>query len=623
MRKKILFTFLLIFLIGGALNCNKDVIAQNNNTYELNVAQNINLGKAESLLKEGNIDKALEVYNSILEQDPQSIPARLGVASIYSQLYKIKAAQREFTKVLAQDPNNSQAHNGIGMTYYRMTTSSNMAIREKTGLLYNRAADEFKQAIDLDSTNDQALANLGIIYQHQGRYEEAEAKYKESLMHNPNNPNANYRLGTILYDKGDIDTAISYYQRALQEDSKNSSAHYHLGEALVAKGKYSEAIDSLQTSLYLNPNSAPVQEKLGEAYKHQGNETAAIEAFKKAIAIKPEDTLPYLLLSSVYEDRGDEELAIVELKSALENNPDFTEAKLKVAQMSLKLGKEDQAIEYFKKTLIDDPGSPVAEKGLSKAYFRKVQSDVAAGIIASPSRLLEAEKYVDKAIASEPNDLELYYAKFKLEKMSNKPDPSKQELENLAQITPTNLPQVLTKGYALFKLKDFDQANKNFKGALNQITDKKEQLLVAEMLIEYNNYDMAEEVFKGVLNDDSENVQAKRGLEHISKKRDQAVENYRLGWDLFKKGQRGSALDQFKKAQGIDPTFEKPYYWAAETLKKQDQPVQAYDNYKTFLMLTDNISINMDDKDLIKRRKHAEKMVKKIQNKENIMDDDE
>lgn len=593
------------------------VIAQQPAMYEINVRKDINVSRAENLYKEGNVDKALEVYNEILDTNPNSIPARVGLASVYSDLYKIKAAQREFQKVLSIDPNNSDALNGLGQTYYRATTSSNMDIRDNIGSFYRRASTYFQKAIQANPNNDKALANLGNIYQHQGRLEEADQMYRKSLEANPMNSDANFRMGTIFYEKGDVDTAIGYYQKSLEVNSKNSSAHFHLGEALLAKGRYSDAIEALQTSLYLHPQSAPVHEKLGEAYKHQGNETAAIEEFKKAIAIKPEDTLPYLLLSSVYEDRGDDELAIAELKSALKNNPDFSEAKLKIADMSTKLNKVDQAIEYYKKTLIDDPGNPLAEGGLSKAYFKKVQTDVASGIIASPARLLEAEKYVQKAIRNNPEDLELYYAKFKLEKMANKPEPTKQQLQLMAQKIPTNVPEAMDKGYALFMLLDIPQANKIFKGVVNQVTEPEKKMLVAQTLVEYKNYNIAQEIFQNALMEDNENVEAQRGLELIKQKREQASENYRLGWDLYKKGQRKSAVDQFKKAQNIDPAFAKPYYWAAETLKKDKQFASARDNYEAFLMIANNVQPQPEDKEFQKWIKHAEKMVHKLRNKEN------
>lgn len=616
MRKKAIITILFLLLAGG-IYTNAGVFAQttDNDVYQLQATQNINISKAEDMLKAGNVDGALGVYTSILDKDPKSIPARIGVAKVYSQLYKLKAAQREFNKVLAQDPNNSEAHNGLGLSYYRQTTSSNMDIRESMGDLYNKAAEEFKKAIASNPRNADALANLGVIYQHQGRLDEAEAKYNEALTVDPNNPTANYSLGTILYQKGDVDNAIAGYNKAIAVDSKNSTAYYHLGEALISKGDYSKAIDALQTSLYLYPTSAPVHEKLGEAYKHQGNETAAIEEFKKSIAIKPEDTLPYLLLSSVYEDRGDDELAIAELKSALKNNPNFAEANVKIANMSLKAGKVDQAIEYYQKTLIDDPGNPDAEKGISKAYFRKVQADVASGIVAAPNKLLEAEKTVNKAIANNPDDLELHYAKFKLEKMTDKPKPTEAELTQMAGSTPTNVPQLLDKGYALFELKDFNQANNTFRSVINQLKNPEDRLMVAQTLIAYKNYDVAKEIFDIVQTESPNNVEAQRGLEKINKSKSKATEDFTLGFDLFKKGQRKSALDQFKKAQDIDPTLGKSYYWAAETLKKDDKFQSALQNYKIFLALTENMPDKATNKELMDQIKHATKMVDKLKDK--------
>ena len=125
MKNKLLLLFSLLIII------NTPVYSQN--SYEITISRNVNISKAETYLKEGNYDKALEVYNSILSTEPNSIPARIGLAKAYSELFKLKAAQREFSKVLSQDPNNSDAHNGLGLTYYYQTTSSNMDIRENTG----------------------------------------------------------------------------------------------------------------------------------------------------------------------------------------------------------------------------------------------------------------------------------------------------------------------------------------------------------------------------------------------------------------------------------------------------------------------------------------------------------
>lgn len=68
--------------------------------------------------------------------------------------------------------------------------------KEKQAMLYARAEESYKKAIELDSRNDGAIFGLAEIYRKQGRKAEAKEKYERALDLNPGN--SSYFEGLLL-----------------------------------------------------------------------------------------------------------------------------------------------------------------------------------------------------------------------------------------------------------------------------------------------------------------------------------------------------------------------------------------------------------------------------------------
>ncbi len=315
-------------------------------TYSAKVIRNYS--KADNLIELGRYTEAEAYLAKLLAKNPNDLQAKAYLAEIHSAQYKLDGAEKEFKKILEKNPNNAMAHNGLGMVYYRRTTSSDMNFRGNTEIYYNKALQEFTLAVKNDP----------IIIRHTTMQEKffltqedlmTPAKYfKKALEIRPDYSKSVENYGRVLFAKNQIDAAIDKYREAIRLNSKNSSAYCNLGEALIRKGDFSTAIKQLQTSLYLFPNSAPVHDLLGRAYELQGNEAAAISEYKKSFLIKPEYLPPYLRLADVYRNRGDDEIAISELRNALSVNPNFYEAKAKIADASLNIGKQNRLLNTIK-----------------------------------------------------------------------------------------------------------------------------------------------------------------------------------------------------------------------------------------------------------------------------------
>lgn len=618
--KKLIFALAIMLMLNVTANNVPQLNSQGNEAvakrYQLSVYRFNSRG--EQLIESGNLNAAESYYKNLSGAD-----GKVGLGNVYSAKYQLGAAEKQFRSVLRSNPKHPGAHNGLGMVYYRMTTASNQDIRTKIPEYYEKAISEFKSALAYAPNYPDAHNNLGKIYQEQGRLEDAQREFQTAVNLDPNNGSAIVNLGTVYFTKGEIDTAIDQYKDALRLNSKDSTAHYRLGEAYVAQGKYGDAIKSLQTSLYQYPNSAPVHDKLGEAYQLQGNEAAAINEYRKSINIKPEYTVAYLKLSDVFEQRGDDEFAISELRSAVNVNPDFTEGKLKIAEISTNIDKEEQAIKLYQEILNSDPNNVEALKGISKAYFFKAQKDSMGGFVASPGDFVNAEQALRKAVAAQPNDLELHLALLRISELAGKSDAAEQELNAIVSKPASTPADGVVRGEALFALRRYKEGNDEFLKSLNYSTDIKDVLLLGDIYTVNGNLDLAKAAYSKALSIDANNVKASKALDRVKKLDEESKVEYRSAMGFFGEGQKIAAIDGLRKALAINSIDPMSRFQLAEAYNKESFFQNALDEYKAYLQLANN----SDPKTIKKVEKNVTKLTDKIskmkQKNEPIKDYDE
>lgn len=99
--------------------------------------------------------------------------------------------------------------------------------------------------------------SLAIALQHHqaGRLPEAEEIYRQVLQQQLNQVDALQLLGVIVHHSGKLEEAIAYYRQALAQNPALSQVHSNLGIALKQQGLLEEAVQHYQQALVLNPNS--------------------------------------------------------------------------------------------------------------------------------------------------------------------------------------------------------------------------------------------------------------------------------------------------------------------------------------------------------------------------------
>jgi tetratricopeptide (TPR) repeat protein len=159
------------------------------------------LHEAYAAYRVGDNQRALALYNQVLEVDAENRNALLARAAIHMQEGNIDAAIRDYQALLLANPKDSLAMSSLlaVSTYSPQETESQLKlmIRDEPDSPYLNFA----------------LANA---YGAQKRWQEAQRHYFLALQNNPDDPNYAYNLAVSLEHIAQPQSAITYYQRALE-----------------------------------------------------------------------------------------------------------------------------------------------------------------------------------------------------------------------------------------------------------------------------------------------------------------------------------------------------------------------------------------------------------------------
>jgi tetratricopeptide (TPR) repeat protein len=181
-----------------------------------------------------------------------------------------------------------------------------------------RAAEAYRQAIEVEPRYAEAHANLGAVLARLGQYDQAVLCYERALLINPQLNAARLNLGLAHYRAGALAAAVETFKAAYAADPSLLQARQLLGLVLVETGKDAEAIPHLEASAHAEPGEPAVLFALGRAYARRGD--ARADAVAEQLA-RTRDGLPLwhqlhgLVLQQ--EDRHQQALAAFESAAAL------------------------------------------------------------------------------------------------------------------------------------------------------------------------------------------------------------------------------------------------------------------------------------------------------------------
>ncbi|HEX7315623.1 MAG TPA: winged helix-turn-helix domain-containing protein [Pyrinomonadaceae bacterium] len=141
-------------------------------------------------------------------------------------------------KALASDPDAAVAYLARGRLLW---TPANHFPHEKAIL-------EYRRALAIDPSLDEARNQLALVYGHIGAFDEAIREAREAVETNPNNNLAQLRIGQILNFQGRYEEALSVL-RAIPQEANPALVGHQVAWALFNLGKGEEAAAMLEQLL--------------------------------------------------------------------------------------------------------------------------------------------------------------------------------------------------------------------------------------------------------------------------------------------------------------------------------------------------------------------------------------
>ncbi len=205
-------------------------------------------------LRELNQFEQAQHHLALYEQDPASHPSfedpvLQGVlqqeagADVYIRagVERVNAGEAELGARLLEravdlNPNDEGASLSLLIAYGRMRDPE-------------RAADHFRESVEIFPASEDIHFNYGTILAQQGKFHEASELFARVLEINPQHADSHANLGYLREESGDVEAAVDYYRRALDHEPGNPTARFRLGRLALSQGEIQAAIGHFRAAL--------------------------------------------------------------------------------------------------------------------------------------------------------------------------------------------------------------------------------------------------------------------------------------------------------------------------------------------------------------------------------------
>jgi tetratricopeptide (TPR) repeat protein len=231
--------------------------------------------KAQTLDLERHSKQALAAIQRAIEIDPHRADFLVTRGRIDQRIGNQRAAIESFLDAEQMQPGSEAPIYYLGMSFFIVGYAEN----DNTD--YDRAAQNFKAAIELDPHDDRAEFMLGVVDSIEFKVAEAKKYLEEAVKMKPNNPYYHLHYGMLLSRTGHLAEGQREMELAEKLDPSYSPTYVHLGDVEAQMGEYEQARAQLETALRLDPHLASAYYTLGSVYYRLGLKVKSHEAFRE------------------------------------------------------------------------------------------------------------------------------------------------------------------------------------------------------------------------------------------------------------------------------------------------------------------------------------------------------
>jgi tetratricopeptide (TPR) repeat protein len=219
------------------------------------------------------------------------------------------------------------------------------------------AIGHYRHVVRLQPNAGVVYLNLADALQQRGLLSDAAECLRQCLFRLPQFPEAHYNLGNVLGAMGRPDEAAAHFQEAIRLRPGFAQAHNNLGNVFLLQQKPDDAVVHYAEAVRLQPTYAEAHYNVGNALREQQRVGEAIAAYLQALALQPDNAALHNNLAEAYLELGDRDLAEAHWRRALASHPGFVAPLLQLAAHGM-YGARDPSVEQLRARLTDPRLSP-------------------------------------------------------------------------------------------------------------------------------------------------------------------------------------------------------------------------------------------------------------------------
>lgn len=567
----------------------------------------------------GDPARAEAAFKKAVETNQQSTQARLALASFYAAGGQRERAEEQFKAALAINSKDLLANRALAYFYIasRRAPEAEPYLKvvadvapSDTGKVIladyyigMRRLDDARRLLETIAANGTSafataklrLAALGLS---SGDPEAAMRSVEDVLARQPSHTDALIAKAELLARAGRWDDALAAARAAVASNQHSATAQFALGQALALKRDETNAIAAFNRALQLNPRLANAELELARIHLAHGRLKEAEQFAHAAITKLAGYVEAHLLLARIHLMNGQPAKAEPSLKALAQAFPDSPAVQTEVGLLEMSKRNRLAARAAFMRVLERDPTYIEALAGLNKLDIEEKRTDavkarmtdalrpkpqdgrmllLASRTYASLGDLPTAEAMLQKAIASDPNNLDAYGMLGRLYATEQRLGDATAQFEKLAEKQPTSAAAHTIVGMLLDMQNRTSEAQQKYERAL--AVDPRAAVAANNLAWIYaetgGNLDIALQLAQNAksqlperpeVNDTLGWVYYKKGLSAMavppllqSVQRDptNATYHYHLGMAYAGSGEKDKARASLQKALSLDSNFSK------------------------------------------------------------------
>jgi tetratricopeptide (TPR) repeat protein len=510
---------------------------------------------------------AIEQYEAIVKLEPASVDDHLLLGRLYRLNNEMVKAEQEFKTAVKLDPTSEDAVTTLAYLYNEQGNGSKAAEilngvpdAERTSKLYSalgftyeqqkdykKAIAAYKQAVDQDKDNLDAMRGMAQNLMNDGQTDAALEQYKQIVEADPQDPQSYMRIAEIYRRSGRFDQALEALNKAEMYVQDSLEVPYNMAVIYQAQGKFDEAekilLDLVQKtekseSTYSNGeqnNRSVFLERLGGLYRDTNRTQQAVDTFRKMLPLGGENaTRAYQEIVETYRDAKQWTQATAAAQEAVQKFPNDRSLKLMLASQLADTGQADKALEQARSLLKGTPDDREVYLNLGSMYMRLKRwkeadenlnkalalstkpedKDYVNFVIASAyerqKKYDEAETMFKKLLANDPNNgMVLNYLGYMLADRGVRVEEALGYLKQAVKLDPQNGAYLDSIGWAYYKAGDYALAEENLRHATDRIgTDPTVQDHLGELYAKTGRLKLAAAAWERALDEWNKSVPA-------------------------------------------------------------------------------------------------------------------